>query len=120
FSILDLRQGAFLSGDRQRGHIKSYGHVLRQSALKAAVVRSYYLQSALELFRRLGFDGATSHLQRQAMSDPGQSEKQRNREIARNESERETTSAVRVSSWAIGIAIIVGLIAFGVIGALHR
>ena len=36
---------------------------------------------------------------------------ERNREIAQNESEREAVSAVRVSSWAIGVAIILGLIA---------
>jgi uncharacterized membrane protein YdfJ with MMPL/SSD domain len=45
------------------------------------------------------------------MSEPEQSEKERNREIAQNESEREAVSAVRVRSWAIGVAIILGLIA---------
>jgi hypothetical protein len=49
----------------------------------------------------------------QAMSEPEQSEKERNREIAQNESEREAVSAVRVSSWAIGVAVILGLIALG-------
>jgi hypothetical protein len=47
------------------------------------------------------------------MGEPEQNEKDRNREIARNESEREAKSAVRVSSWAIGIAIVLGLIALG-------
>ena len=57
----------------------------------------------------------------QAMSDPKQSEKERNREIARNESERETVSAVRVSSWAIAVALVVGMIACAVVWAwLHR
>jgi hypothetical protein len=57
----------------------------------------------------------------QAMSDPKQSEKERDREIARNESERETVSAVRVSSWAIAIALVVGMIACAVVWAwLHR
>jgi hypothetical protein len=47
------------------------------------------------------------------MSELEQSEKQRNREIAQNESDRVAVSAVRVSSWAIGIAVILGLIALG-------
>jgi len=51
--------------------------------------------------------------QGQAISEPDQSEKERNREIARNESEREAGSAARVSFWAIGIAVILCLIALG-------
>jgi hypothetical protein len=47
------------------------------------------------------------------MNEPGQSEKERNREIAQNESERASVSAARVSSWAIGFAVILGLIALG-------
>jgi hypothetical protein len=47
------------------------------------------------------------------MSEPEQSEKKRNREIVQNESARAAVSAVRVSSWAIGIAVILGLIALG-------
>ena len=57
----------------------------------------------------------------QAMNEPEQSEKDRNREIARNESEREAVSSVRVSSWAIGIAVVLGLIALGLAWPwLHR
>lgn len=41
-------------------------------------------------------------------------EKQRDREIARNESERQATGDVRVSSWAIAIAAIVVLAGFAV------
>ena len=37
--------------------------------------------------------------------------KRRNREIARNESARQTTGDIRVSGWAIAIAVIVGLAA---------
>jgi hypothetical protein len=48
-----------------------------------------------------------------AMNQPEQSKKERNREIAQNERERTVDSAVRVSSWAIGAAIILGLIALG-------
>jgi hypothetical protein len=43
--------------------------------------------------------------------------KQRDRKIADNEANREAVSAVRVSSWAIGVAVIVGVIAFGVVWA---
>jgi anti-sigma factor RsiW len=50
---------------------------------------------------------------RAMMNEPEQSEKERNREIAQNERERTTDSAVRVSSWAIGAAVILGLIALG-------
>jgi hypothetical protein len=39
--------------------------------------------------------------------------KQRNREIARNEAERQTISDIRVSVWAIAIAGIIGLAAVG-------
>ncbi|VIO78504.1 hypothetical protein [Bradyrhizobium ivorense] len=50
------------------------------------------------------------------MSAPDQ-DKQRNREIAANEAEREAVSAVRVSSWAIGIAAILGVIAVAIVWA---
>ena len=39
--------------------------------------------------------------------------KQRNREIAENEAERQTTGDVRVSGWAIAVAVIIGLAAVG-------
>ena len=44
-------------------------------------------------------------------------ENERNREIARNEATREAVSAVRVSSWAIGVAVIAGLIVLGIVWA---
>ena len=47
------------------------------------------------------------------MNESEQSKKERNREIAQNERERTVDSAVRVSSWAIGAAVILGLIALG-------
>ena len=48
-------------------------------------------------------------------------EKERNREIAQNEAAREAVSAVRVSSWAIAVAVIAGLIVFGIAWAwMHR
>jgi hypothetical protein len=39
--------------------------------------------------------------------------KERNREIARNEAAREAVSAVRVSGWAIAVAVMAGVIALG-------
>ena len=50
------------------------------------------------------------------MSAPEQ-EKQRNREIAANEAERQAVSAVRVSGWAIGLAILIGVIVVAVVWA---
>jgi uncharacterized protein HemX len=39
--------------------------------------------------------------------------KQRNREIAENEAERQTVGDIRVSGWAIAVAVIIGLAAVG-------
>jgi uncharacterized protein HemX len=39
--------------------------------------------------------------------------KARNREIAKNEAERQTTGDIRVSTWAIAVAVIIGLAAVG-------
>jgi uncharacterized protein HemX len=47
------------------------------------------------------------------VTDPTGESKERNREIAANESARQTTSAIRVSTWAIAVAVIIGLLAFG-------
>ena len=55
------------------------------------------------------------------MSNEGETDKERNRTIARNEEERQTVGAVRVSGWAIVFALIIGVIAFYVGWAwLHR
>jgi hypothetical protein len=51
------------------------------------------------------------------MSSSDQDNKQRNREIAENEAKREMVSDVRVSSWAIAVAIIAGVIVFGIVWA---
>jgi hypothetical protein len=40
-------------------------------------------------------------------------DKARNREIAANEAERQTTSAIRVSTWAIAVAVVIGLASVG-------
>lgn len=47
------------------------------------------------------------------MTDPTGESKERNREIAANESARQTTSSIRVSGWAVAVAIMIGLIAVG-------
>jgi hypothetical protein len=39
--------------------------------------------------------------------------KKRNREIAQNEAERQTVSDVRVSVWAIAVAVLIALAAIG-------
>jgi hypothetical protein len=51
------------------------------------------------------------------MSSSDPENKQRNREIAANEAERQTTGDIRVSSWAIAFAIIVSVIAVGIVWA---
>ena len=47
------------------------------------------------------------------MTDPTGESQERNREIAANESARQTTSSIRVSVWAIAVAVVIGLMAFG-------
>ena len=47
------------------------------------------------------------------MSDPDGETKKRNREIAQNEAERQTIGDIRVSTWAIAVAVVIGLAAFG-------
>ena len=47
------------------------------------------------------------------MTDPTGVSKERNREIAANESERQTVSSIRVSVWAIAVAVIIGLVTIG-------
>jgi Flp pilus assembly protein TadB len=47
------------------------------------------------------------------MSSPDQ-DRQRNREIAENEANRQVIGNIRVSVWAIAVAVIAGLIVFGI------
>jgi hypothetical protein len=54
------------------------------------------------------------------MSSSDQDNKQRNREIAENEAKREMVSNVRVSTWAIAVTIIAGVIVFGIVWAWLR
>ncbi|WP_298239975.1 hypothetical protein [uncultured Bradyrhizobium sp.] len=46
------------------------------------------------------------------MTDTGNANKARNREIARNEEAKQVTGSARVSIWAIAVAVIVGGILF--------
>jgi hypothetical protein len=56
-----------------------------------------------------------------SVSNSESENKQRDRKIADNEAQREAVSAVRVSSWAIGAAVIAGVIAFAIAWAwMHR
>jgi hypothetical protein len=48
------------------------------------------------------------------MSNADNGNKERNREIARNEEIRQTVGNVRVSGWAIVFAIIIGVIAVAI------
>lgn len=48
------------------------------------------------------------------MSSSDQEKKQRNREIAQNEAVRQTTGDVRVSTWAIALTVIAGVIVFAI------
>jgi len=47
------------------------------------------------------------------MNSPDQ-DRQRNREIAENEANRQVVGDIRVSVWAIAVAVIAGLIVFGI------
>jgi hypothetical protein len=51
------------------------------------------------------------------MSSSDQENKDRNREIAANEARREAVSGVRLSTWAVAIAVIAGVIAFAFVWA---
>jgi hypothetical protein len=51
------------------------------------------------------------------MSSSDQENKQRNREIAENEAARQMIGDIRVSGWAIAVAIVIGVIAVAVVWA---
>ena len=54
------------------------------------------------------------------MTDPTREDKERDREIAENESARRITGAIRISGWAIAVAVfVIGLAAFGWV-MVHR
>ena len=47
------------------------------------------------------------------MNEADEKSKLRNRKIAENESQMQATGDIRVSVWAIAVAVIIGLAAFG-------
>ena len=47
------------------------------------------------------------------MNETDKANKARDREIAENEAERQTVGDIRVSAWAIAVAVIIGLAAVG-------
>lgn len=48
------------------------------------------------------------------MTEPEHDSRKRDLKIARNEATREFTSDVRLTTWAIGIAVVIGLIVLAV------
>ena len=46
------------------------------------------------------------------MTDTSEANKERNREIARNEEAKQVTGSIRVSTWAIAVVVIIGGILF--------
>ncbi|WP_164934989.1 hypothetical protein [Bradyrhizobium zhanjiangense] len=46
------------------------------------------------------------------MTDTSEANKERNREIARNEEAKQVTGSIRVSIWAVAMAVIIGGILF--------
>jgi hypothetical protein len=50
---------------------------------------------------------------RLAVNDTEQESKTRDREIAQNESTRQTVGDIRVSAWAVAAAVVIGLAAVG-------
>jgi hypothetical protein len=47
------------------------------------------------------------------MNEAEKDDKIRNREIAENEAARQTVGDIRVSTWAIAVAVVIGLAAVG-------
>jgi len=47
------------------------------------------------------------------MNEAEKDNKTRNREIAENEAARQTVGDIRVSAWAIAVAVVIGLAAVG-------
>lgn len=54
-----------------------------------------------------------STIREAAVNDTESNNKARNREIAGNEADRQAVGDVRVSGWAIAVAVIIGLSAVG-------
>jgi hypothetical protein len=48
-----------------------------------------------------------------AMNDADSDDKARDRKIAENEADRQTIGDIRVSTWAIAVAVVIGLASIG-------
>lgn len=48
------------------------------------------------------------------MSEPGQDTRRRDQTIAKNEASRELKSDLRLTAWAVGLVVIVGLIVLAI------
>jgi hypothetical protein len=82
------------------------------------------LAAALAVRRDWAYESvAMKHRRRRgiSVSNSESENKQRDRQIAHNEAKREAVSSVRVSSWAIGVAVVIGVIVFAIVWKwLHR
>ena len=45
------------------------------------------------------------------MTETSDADKERNREIARNEEAKQVTGSIRVSTWAVAVVVVVALVA---------
>jgi hypothetical protein len=80
-------------------------HISDNIALKRFVDSAFAATAPASVYANLNRD--------HAMSDSENENKARNREIAENEAERQTIGDIRVSGWAIAVAVIIGLAAVG-------
>ena len=44
------------------------------------------------------------------MTDSSEADKERNRQIARNEEAKQITGSIRVSTWAVAVAVVIGAV----------
>jgi hypothetical protein len=49
------------------------------------------------------------------MTDSSDANKERNRQIARNEEAKQITGSIRVSTWAVAVAVVIGAMVFALI-----
>jgi hypothetical protein len=54
------------------------------------------------------------------MTDSSDANKERNRQIARNEEARQITGSIRVSTWAIAVAVVIGAVVSALIWIAAR
>ncbi|MCP3463447.1 hypothetical protein [Bradyrhizobium sp. CCGUVB23] len=54
------------------------------------------------------------------MTDSSEANKERNRQIARNEEAKQIMGSIRVSTWAVAVAVVIGAIVFALIWIAAR